>query len=119
MPIISSSSVEKPIGKVTGVILAGGKSRRFGKNKSFIQIDGTPLIERVVTVMGSVFEHRLLVTNTPEEYAYLGLPMVQDLIKGIGPLGGIYTGLETIADDAGFFVACDMPYLNADLVRHL
>ena len=119
MPIISSNSVKKPIRNVTGVILAGGKSRRFGKNKSFIQIDGTPLIERVVTVMGSVFEHRLLVTNTPEEYAYLGLPMVQDLIKGIGPLGGIYTGLKTIHHDAGFFVACDMPCLSGPFVRHM
>jgi molybdopterin-guanine dinucleotide biosynthesis protein A len=104
---------------MAGVILAGGKSRRFGKNKSFIRINGTPLIERVVTVMASIFEYRLLVTNTPEEYAYLGLPMVEDLIKGVGPLGGIYTGLETIPHDAGFFVACDMPCLNAPFVRHI
>lgn len=110
---------QKPIRNVTGVILAGGKSSRFGRNKAFIPIDGTPLIERVVMVMESVFVHRLLVTNTPEEYAYLGLPMVQDLIKGIGPLGGIYTGLETISDDAGFFLACDMPCLNAPLLSHM
>ncbi len=110
---------DDPVRNVTGVILAGGKSSRFGKNKSFIRIDGVPLIERVVTAMTSVFENRLLVTNTPEEYAYLGVPMVQDLIKGIGSLGGIYTGLETISSETGFFVACDMPYLNTPLIRHM
>lgn len=107
------------IQNVTGVILAGGKSSRYGENKALIKIHGIRLIERVVTVISSVFEHRLLVTNTPEEYAYLRIPMVQDLIKGLGPLGGIYTGLETISDDAGLFVACDMPYLSAPLLRRL
>lgn len=107
------------INDTAGVILAGGKSRRFGKNKSFIRIDGTPLIEKVVNVMVSVFEHCLIVTNTPEEYAYLGLPMVQDVIKGAGPLGGIFTGLKSIHDESGFFVACDMPCLNAPFVRYL
>ena len=42
-----------------------------------------------------------------------------DLIKGLGPLGGIFTGLKTISDEAGFFVACDMPFLNAELIRHM
>jgi molybdopterin-guanine dinucleotide biosynthesis protein A len=59
------------------------------------------------------------VTNTPPEYAYLKLPMVEDIIKGLGPIGGIYTGLETIADEAGFFVACDMPFLNKDLFYYM
>ncbi|RJR47930.1 MAG: molybdenum cofactor guanylyltransferase [Desulfobacteraceae bacterium] len=102
-----------------GVILAGGKSQRFGKNKSFIPIDGTPLIEKVVNVMTSVFGHCLIVTNTPEEYAHLGLPMVQDVIKGVGPLAGILTGLKTIRHQYGFFVACDMPCLNSPFVRYL
>jgi molybdenum cofactor guanylyltransferase len=45
--------------------------------------------------------------------------MVQDLIKGLGPIGGIYTGLETISEKAGFFVACDMPFLQEGLLRHM
>ena len=84
-----------------------------------MELDGVRLIERVIGVMGSVFKHVILITNTPHEYAYLQLPMFEDLIKGLGPIGGIYTGLEAISDDAGFFVACDMPFLNAPLVRHI
>jgi molybdenum cofactor guanylyltransferase len=115
----SSGGITSARRSLTGVILCGGKSSRYGKNKAFVRFEGIPLIERVATVMDAVFERLLLVTNTPEEYAYLGIDMVGDLIRGIGPLGGIYTGLKTITGDGGFFVACDMPYLCEPLVRRM
>ena len=108
-----------PTEGITGVILAGGKSSRYGRNKALVDVDGLPLIERVIRVMESVFQRLVLITNTPHEYAYLQLPMYEDLIKGLGPIGGILTGLEAISDEAGFFVACDMPFLNKELVRHM
>jgi len=104
---------------ISGVILAGGKSRRYGKNKALVKIDGTPLIERVVRVMQSVFQDLILITNTPNEYAYLKIPMYEDLIKGLGPLGGILTGLTAISSEMGFFVACDMPALNRELICYM
>jgi molybdopterin-guanine dinucleotide biosynthesis protein A len=109
----------KKIKDVTGVILAGGKSLRYGRNKALVKIDGIPLIERAITVMNSLFRHLILITNTPDEYSYLKLPMHEDLIKGLGPLGGIFTALMTIRNEAGFFVACDMPYLNRELIHHM
>ena len=104
---------------ISGVILAGGKSRRYGRNKALVKIDGIPLIERVVMVMQSVFQDLILITNTPDEYAYLKVPMHEDMIKGLGPLGGILTGLTTIPSDAGFVVACDMPFLNRELICYM
>ena len=104
---------------ITGIILAGGKSNRYGKNKALVHFNGVPLIERGISVLQSLFQNLILVTNTPDEYAYLGLPMFRDLIKGLGPLGGIYTGLEAIEDGWGFVTACDMPFLNHDLVRRI
>ena len=104
---------------VTGVILAGGKSSRFGSNKAFADVNGRQLIERVIAVMGSVFEKLIIITNDPDEYSALGISMYKDLIKGLGPLGGIYTGLEKMPDRFGFFVACDMPFLNEDLIRYI
>ena len=104
---------------ITGVVLAGGKSSRYGKNKALENMNGSRLIERVVRVMDAIFDRIVIITNTPEEYAFLGLPMYEDVIKGLGPIGGIYTGLKTITDEAGFFVACDMPFLNAHLIRHM
>ena len=104
---------------VTGIILAGGKSSRFGSNKAFANVNGRQLIRRVVYVMGSVFEKLIIITNDPEEYSPLGLPMHEDLIKGLGPLGGIYTGLEMMPLRSGFFVACDMPFLSEGLIRYI
>ena len=111
--IISSSK------DITGIILAGGKSLRYGRNKAMVEVDGTRLIERVISVMQPLFENLIIITNTPREYDYLQLPMHEDLIKGLGPLGGVYTGLETISGESGFFVACDMPFLQSDLIRHM
>jgi molybdopterin-guanine dinucleotide biosynthesis protein A len=61
----------------------------------------------------------MIITNTPREYDYLQLPMHEDLIKGLGPVGGVYTGLEAIPSESGFFVACDMPFLQGNLIRHM
>jgi len=122
MPVVSKVSDNKDdirIKDATGIILAGGKSTRYGRNKALVNVDGIPLIERVIGVMGSIFHHIILITNTPHEYAHLGLPMYEDLIKGLGPIGGVYTGLSVIADEGGFFVACDMPLLNKELIRYI
>lgn len=105
--------------KVNGFILLGGKSSRYGSNKAFVEIDGVRLVDRVARVMKSIFGRVILLTNTPEAYAYLRMPMVEDLVKGFGPMGGIYTGLTSLSGEHGFFVACDMPFLNVNLIRHM
>ena len=117
--MISDRGCLPPLNGVSGVILGGGKSRRYGTNKALAKVKGVPLIERVTQVMSSLFGHVILVTNTPDEYAYLNLPMHVDLVRGLGPLGGVVTGLTVIPENAGFFVACDMPTLNGELIRHL
>ena len=107
------------ISGITGVILAGGKSSRFGRNKALVEFNGSRLIERVIGVMGSVFKNLIIISNSPHEYSYLKLPIHEDIIKGLGPIGGIYTGLKTIQDEMGFFVACDMPFINENLIRYM
>jgi len=112
-PVISSSK------DITGIILAGGKSLRYGTNKALAEVDGIRLIERVIRVMQPLFENLMIITNTPREYDYLQIPMHEDVIKGLGPLGGVYTGLNIMSTESGFFVACDMPFLQGDLIRHM
>lgn len=104
---------------VSGVILAGGRSTRYGRNKALVKIDGVPLIEKVTGLLKELFGHVIIITNTPGDYAYLGLPMHEDLLKGLGPLGGIYTALSVIPNGYGFVFACDMPLLNRDLLLHM
>jgi FdhD protein len=106
--------------RVSGVILAGGKSRRMGGSpKALLSFGGRPLIEHIAETLRSVLPDCLVVTNTPELYASIGLPMVSDVFPEGGSLGGIYSGLRAAAGDAALCVACDMPFLSAPLVAHL
>ena len=110
---------KRPCDFITGVILAGGSSERYGQNKAFLEIGGFRLIDLIAGQMKNLFKRVILVTNQKRDYEYLEIPLVEDLIKGLGPIGGIYTGLMSIADEAGFFVACDMPFINKRLVRYM
>src|SRR5215510_12326344 len=104
--------------KVTGVIQAGGRSTRMGgQPKALIELGGRPIIARVLAALAPAVDDVLLVTNTPELYAFLGLPMVGDVYPDHGALGGIYSGLEAAAGQAALTVACDMPFLHPDVVR--
>jgi molybdopterin-guanine dinucleotide biosynthesis protein A len=103
---------------ITGVIQAGGKSTRMGgEPKAFLELGGRRIIDRVVAVMAAVTDDLLIVTNTPDLYASLGLPMVPDVFPDRGSLGGIYSGLQAAAGSSAFTVACDMPFLAADVAR--
>jgi molybdopterin-guanine dinucleotide biosynthesis protein A len=104
--------------KITGVIQAGGKSTRMGgQPKALLPLGGQRIIERVVDVVRAVTDDVLLVTNTPELYADLHLPMVADVFPDHGSLGGIYSGLWSAEGDAVFTVACDMPFLTPAVAR--
>lgn len=110
------------IADITGVILAGGLSSRFGENKSLANFLGVPMIHRVARVMSDVFNDILLVTNTPEVYtdlADLGLRSVRDDIPGKGPLGGIVTAFDNTPNDRIFVAACDMPVLDTLTIERI
>ena len=104
---------------IVGVILAGGQSSRFGENKALAGVNGERLIERVVRTLDPLFDNFLIVTNEPSVFSFLDLPMVEDHIKGLGPLGGIHAALKTIREPYAFVVACDMPELNPRLIHLL
>jgi molybdopterin-guanine dinucleotide biosynthesis protein A len=104
---------------VSGVILAGGKNLRMGQNKAFLEVNGQRIIDRIARLFKGIFDEVLLVTNTPLDYLDLNLRMVTDLFPGKGSLGGVYTGLFHASYAHAFVAACDMPFLNADLVRYL
>ena len=104
---------------VTGVILAGGKSRRMGQNKALLPLGEDSLIAHVIRRMRRVTDELLLITNAPAEYAHLGLPMHSDIIPDAGALGGIYTGLTYASHDVVVCVACDSPFLQPKLLSYL
>jgi len=103
---------------MTGVILAGGESTRMGKNKAFIEINGTRIIDRTVSLFREIFDDVLLVTNRPLDYLSLNVRIVTDLVPGKGSLGGIYTGLFFSSSPKAFFVGCDMPFLDKRVIEY-
>ena len=109
--------------RVSGVILAGGESRRLGQNKALLRIGGQTLIERVVGSIAPLSAEVIVVVASPQQAAALPLPrevrVVSDLFPGYGSLGGIYTGLSVSRGPWSLLVACDMPFLNSRLLRRL
>lgn len=105
---------------VRPILLAGGKSSRMGQNKSFVLLDGQPLIEMVLQKIMPLFSlPPLLVTNSHELYSYLGVEMVGDIILEKGPLGGIHAGLTCSQTEYNFIFGCDMPFIQANLIRYM
>lgn len=104
---------------ITGVILAGGKSSRMGQNKALMHLGEERLIDRVVQVMRAECRDLLLITNSPEVYRDLDLPMAADVIPDKGSLGGIYSALYHASTPYCLVVACDMPFLNAAVLQYL
>ncbi|OQY24464.1 MAG: molybdenum cofactor guanylyltransferase [Chloroflexi bacterium] len=103
--------------KISGIVLAGGASRRMGRNKAFLELDGRSLIEIVIERMASVCAEVLIVAGDARPYATLGVPVIEDRFRGVGVLGGLHAGLKAASHDLVLAVACDMPFLNPDLLR--
>jgi molybdenum cofactor guanylyltransferase len=105
--------------QATGIIMAGGKSTRMGKNKALLKIGGQTVIERIANELRKAVSELLIVTNTPEDYQFLGLPMIEDQWKGMGPLAGIHAGLEASKTEKNLVVACDMPFVSSEIGGYL
>ena len=100
-------------------ILAGGKSRRMGTDKSFIRLDGKPMLQHVIDRVSVLGLPIILIANQPEKYELFGLPIFPDIIPDAGSLGGLYTAIRSAGADRTLCVACDMPFLNPTLLRFL
>jgi len=105
--------------EISSVILAGGKSKRFGKNKAFLKVGNKILINLIVDKTRKLSDELIIVTNTPEKFYYLNVKLTKDIIKNKGPLGGIYTGLYIAKNKSILVIACDMPFLNTPLIKHI
>ena len=104
---------------LTVAIMAGGQSSRMGMDKSFVLFEGRPMIEVVIDAVAGLGDETLLITNKPDEYAHLNLPMVSDVYPDHGSLGGIFTAVHAASHPHTLVVACDMPWLNRPLLEHM
>jgi len=105
--------------RLSGVILAGGKSRRMGRDKSQLTLHGETLAARAVRTLVSLCDDLILVTNISEQFTGLSVTLTGDVIPGGGALSGIHAGLAAARHEWALVVACDMPFLNLDLLRYM
>lgn len=106
------------IGEVSGVVLAGGKSKRMGMDKRHLSVHGKPLLDRVTSVLLELFPEVLLVL-AEEDISRQDdrMRIVTDLIPDCAAVGGLYAGLYHSRYPRVFVVACDMPFINPAVIE--
>lgn len=108
-----------PLTYITGVALAGGQSSRMGCDKAALALSGRPLITRTVDRLREALA--VVIVSGPVSLAELtpGARVISDIHPGLGPLGGLATALDSVETPWIFLVACDMPFIQPMLVRHM
>ena len=104
---------------IIGVILAGGKSSRMGSDKALLDLNGKPFIRHIADVFRQFFTTILISADDDALYSFLDVPVITDIVKNSGPLGGIHSGLKHSHPRDIFIVACDMPFIEPDAVTSL
>ena len=108
------------ISKVSGVLIAGGQSRRMGHDKRFITVGGIGIFRRTLDVLKKTFAETIVVLAEPvDSLEAQGSKVVYDIVPNAGSLGGLYTGLMTSSESRVFAVACDMPFLDAEVIHYM
>ena len=104
---------------ISAVVLAGGKSRRLGMDKSLLRVNGQWLLEQILGSLSALSDDLILVGTGRRQFARLPARVVPDDFPGGGPLAGIYSGVKAMRHNRGLFLACDMPFLNLHLLRYM
>jgi molybdenum cofactor guanylyltransferase len=108
---------------VRGFVLAGGGSRRFGRDKALVEFDGEPLIARLCRVLQAATGASVGIIGDAVKYSSFGVECVADRWPGDGPLGGIITALEANESAApscwSLIIGCDMPFLTSQWLRYV
>ncbi len=110
---------------LAAIVLAGGQSSRMGQDKALIPVQGVPLLQRTCEVAFSCTSHIYVITPRTEIYRPLLPPQCQLVLEKPlshgtqpqGPLVGFAQGLAVVPTDWVLLLACDLPYLQADLLQ--
>ncbi len=105
--------------KISGIVLSGGKSSRMGSEKGLKLFKGKPLVEYAIEALQPYCGTIMLSTNNPDYYKKYDLIKIQDEIKNIGPMGGIYSCLNNSSTDINIFLSCDMPFIDSYLMKFI
>ena len=103
----------------TAVILAGGNGSRMGHvDKAFLRYHGETFIQHILEKVKR-YDEVIIVSNNPEKYCDVNIKVVEDRVKGIGPLGGIYTGLINSTHNEILVISCDTPFQSRNFLEYM
>jgi len=101
------------------VIQAGGRSSRMGQDKGLMEFGKDKLVGFILGQVAGLGEKNFIVSNQPQGYREFGLPVYSDIYPDIGALGGFHTVLSHLETDFAVVLACDMPFVNRELLLYL
>lgn len=104
---------------LTVALLAGGQSSRMGTDKAFVRLSARPVIEDILAQVSDLGAETIVITNRPDSYRYLGLPLFGDVLPNRGALGGVYSALHSATQPHVLCLACDMPFIVRPLLDYL
>jgi len=102
--------------KLSGLILAGGKSRRMGRDKAQIIFDNQSFLDNTVRLVEN-FTNDIVISSNQSPVTYY--PVIADIYKNVGPIGGLFTGLQAVKNDFVLVLPVDMPLLNKTVLNYL
>jgi len=111
-----------PRSDILGVVLAGGRSKRYGSDKAFAELDGISLLQRAARTLFPLAGRVVVVANDLDRHSLEGKPVRPDLVSGIGPLGGLHTAIAWAAEEGlrgAVVLATDMPFVPTPLLEDL
>ena len=119
MTILTGANHASPASGVTGAILAGGESRRLGRDKATLKLGGKALAHWVAEALAPAVAELWLVTNHPQTHLGLNLPLITDLVPFQGPVGGLATALFYARTPWVLLASADAPFLSPQLAATL
>jgi molybdenum cofactor guanylyltransferase len=103
----------------TGIILAGGKSKRMGTDKGMLHLNGKPFITHIYEAMKPIFGDNIVVVSSNTDYDTFGYNRIEDLILDKGPVGGLYTALKQSKTKFNLVLSVDVPLVSTELLQWL
>jgi len=103
---------------ITGILLAGGKSSRMGKEKGLVEFKGKPLIQYGIDLLSS-FTDRIIISSGNPDYIPFGYEIIPDEVSGQGPAAGLAAALQCSNTPWNVVLACDLPFLEREFIEEL
>lgn len=117
--MLTGALVHTATTRATGVILAGGRSRRMGTDKALLRLGNDTLLEHGIHTLETAVRDVVIAGGEADRYAIAGIPCLADAIADCGPLGGVLAALESSEAPAVLVLACDLPFITPSLMRML